>query len=255
VRLHVVSDLHVEFAAFEPPTVDADVIVLAGDVGLGTEGVELARRWSGGRPVLFVAGNHEYYGHGLPALTDKLRAASRGSTVHVLENDELVIDGVRFLGCTLWSDFRAAGAEERERSMEVCARLLNDYEVITWSSEGRTLRPEDTRALHLASRRWLTRRLAVPHEGPTVVITHHAPLVHAQPSSPMNRALLGAFASDLSQLMQGDRVALWIYGHLHRAADLDVAGTHVVSNPRGYPHEPVEAFDPALVVEVAPCRS
>lgn len=250
VRLHVVSDLHVEFAAFEPPTVDADMVVLAGDVGLGIAGVRLARRWSGGRPVLFVAGNHEYYGHALPALTGELRAAAKDSAVHVLENDEVMLDGVRFLGCTLWSDFLAAGAGELRRSMAVCARLLNDYEVIEWSEEGRTLRPQDTRALHVASRRWLTRRLAIPYEGPTVVITHHAPLVRLHPRSAAHRALLGAFASDLSGLMDGDRVDLWIHGHLHRAADLDVAGTRVVSNPRGYPHEPVDAFDPALVVEV-----
>lgn len=252
MRLHVVSDLHVEFAAFEPPTVEADVVVLAGDVGLGTAGIRLARRWSGGRPVLFVAGNHEYYGHALPALTGELRFAAADSTVHVLENDEVVLNGVRFLGCTLWSDFLAAGADELERSMAVCARLLNDYEVISWSEEGRRLRPEDTRALHVASRRWLTSRLAVPHDGPTVVITHHAPLVHMRPSSPAHRALLGAFASDLSPLMEQNRIDLWIHGHLHRAADLDVAGTHVMSNPRGYPHEQVEAFDPGLVVEVSP---
>jgi predicted phosphodiesterase len=244
----------VEFAAFEPPTVDADVVVLAGDVGLGTAGVQLARRWWEGRPVLFVAGNHEYYRHALPALTGELRAAASGSAVRVLENDEVVLDGVRFLGCTLWSDFLAAGPEEMERSMAVCARLLNDYEVITWSEKGRTLRPEDTRALHAASRRWLTERLAVAHDGPTVVITHHAPLVRVNPPSPTHRALLGAFASDLSGLVECDGVDLWIYGHLHRAADLDVGGTRVLSNPRGYPHEPVEDFDPALVVEVPPRR-
>jgi Icc-related predicted phosphoesterase len=250
VRLHVVSDVHVEFAAFEPPMVDADGLVLAGDIAQGVAGVRLARCWSRGRPVLFVAGNHEYYGHALPELTDRLRAAASGTVVHVLENDELVLGGVRFLGCTLWSDFMAAGPEELERSMAVCERLLNDYEVITWSEEGRTLRPEDTLALHWASRRWLAERLAVPHDGPTVVITHHAPLVRDRPRSPVHRALVGAFASDLSGLMDGDRVDLWIYGHLHQAANLDVAGTQVVSNPRGYPHEPVEAFDPALVIEV-----
>ena len=250
MRLHVISDLHVEFGAFELPMVDADAVVLAGDIGLGTAGVRLARRWSDGRPVLFVAGNHEYYRHALPALTGELRAAVVDSTVHVLENDELVLDGVRFLGCTLWSDFLAAGAEELERSMSVCARLLNDYEVITWSEEGRRLRPDDTRALHEASRRWLAERLAVPFDGPTVVITHHAPLVRVRPPSPVHRALLGAFASDLTALMDGDRVALWIHGHTHRVADLEVDGTRVISNPRGYPHEPVAAFDPRLVVEV-----
>jgi len=250
VRLHVVSDLHVEFAAFHFPAVEADVLVLAGDVGHGVAGVQLARSWSAGRPVLFVAGNHEYYRHALPALTGELRAAARDSQVHVLENDELVLDGVRFLGCTLWSDFRAAGAEERERSMAICARLLNDYEVITWSDEGRTLRPQDTLALHAESRHWLEQRLRVRHDGPTVVITHHAPLLRGDPPSPIHRALTGAFASDLSALMGGDRVDLWIYGHLHRSADLELAGTQLISNPRGYPHEPVEDFDPALVVDV-----
>jgi predicted phosphodiesterase len=250
VRLHVISDLHVEFAPFDLPTVDADVLVLAGDVGQGLAGVQLAARWAAGRPVLFVAGNHEFYGHGLPALTGRLRALAQGSLVHVLENDELVLGGVRFLGCSLWSDFLAAGGAEQERSMAVAARLLNDYELITWSEEERPLRPGDTRALHDGSRRWLAERLAVPYAGPTVVITHHAPLVPEPPDSPLHRALMGAFASDLSTLMRGDRVQLWIHGHLHRVADVEVGGTRVVSNPRGYPHEPVEAFDPALVLEV-----
>lgn len=250
MRLHVLSDLHVEFAAFEPPPLDVDAVVLAGDISLGTEGVELARRWFGGRPVLFVAGNHDYYGHALPGLTGELRAAAAGSAVHVLENDELLLGGVRFLGCTLWSDFMAGGAEELERSMAVCGRLLNDYEVIAWSEDGRTLRPQDTRALHLASRRWLAERLAVPHDGPTVVVTHHAPLVRVRPSGPVERALVGAFASDLRPLMTGERVALWIYGHTHRATDLEVDGTRLLSNPRGYPHQPVTAFDAVRVVEV-----
>lgn len=103
--------------------------------------------------------------------------------MHVLENDELLLGSVRFLSCTLWSDFTAGGAEELERSMAFCGRLLNDYELIAWSEDGRTLRPQDTRAPHLASRRWLAERLAVPHDGPTVVITHHAPLVRVRPSS------------------------------------------------------------------------
>jgi len=250
VRLHVISDLHVEFAAFEFPEVEADALVLAGDVAPGAAGVQLAARWSDGRPVLFVAGNHEYYRHALPALTERMRALTSKSNVHVLENDEVVLGGVRFLGCTLWSDFLAAGQDELARSMEVCGRLLNDYEVITWSEGERPLEPGDTLALHEGSRRWLAERLAAPHDGPTVVVTHHVPLVPELPESPVHRALAGAFVSDLSGLMGAERVALWIHGHLHRTGDAIVAGTRVLSNPRGYPHEQVDAFDPALVVEV-----
>jgi predicted phosphodiesterase len=252
VRLHLLSDLHLEFGPFALPRADADVVVLAGDIAHGTAGVELARRWAGERPTIFVAGNHEYYRRRLPGLNEELRAAARGSPVRVLENDETVIGGVRFLGCTLWSDFEAAGADEAAAAMELCGMLLNDYELITWSRGDRTLVPQDTRRLHHVSRRWLAGRLAAPHAGPTVVVTHHAPIVRTRPAAPLQRALLGAFATDLSWLMDGERVALWVHGHTHRVVDVQVNGTRVVSNPRGYPHEPVSGFDPGRVVELGP---
>lgn len=256
MRLHVLSDLHLERAPMpvsqpEPP---ADVLVLAGDTAGGTRGVEWARERAAGRPVLYVAGNHEFYGHASPGLIGDLRAAAAGSSVHVLENDELVIDGVRFLGCTLWSDFEFDGPDNREVSMRVCARVVNDFEYIEHGPAGRPLSPADARTMHLQSRRWLADRLAEPHPGPTVVVTHHQPVIVARPESPALRAIAGAFASDLSELMGAERVALWIFGHTHRLVDLDVGGTRVISNPRGYPHEPVDGFDPTLVAEVDAAR-
>jgi predicted phosphodiesterase len=250
VRLHVLSDLHLERSPFSPPAVDADVVVLAGDIARGIDGVEWAREREHERPVLYLAGNHEFYGHSTPALIDQMRFAAEGSSVRVLENDEVVIDGVRFLGCTLWSDFDFDGPEHREISMKLCERVVNDYEHITFGSTQRRLTPRDTRLIHLASRRWLSARLAQPHDGPTVVLTHHAPLIRARPPLPLQRALAGAFASDVTELMGAERTGLWIYGHTHRVADLELAGTHVVSNPRGYPHEPADGFDPACVVEL-----
>jgi predicted phosphohydrolase len=250
VRLHVLSDLHLEHAPFTVPEVDADVVVLAGDVAPGTAGIEWMRRNLNGRPVLHVAGNHEYYGHDLPGLTARLKEAARGSQIHVLENDEVVIDGVRFLGCSLWSDFDFAGAENRADTMRICERLVNDYKQIRASDPDRPLRAQDTRGLHVTSRAWLTAALATAHDGPTVVITHHAPLVRQRPENPVMAALGGAFASDLSELMSGAAVDLWIFGHIHRVVDTDVDGTRVLSNQRGYPHEPVDGFDPAFVVEI-----
>ncbi|MGA2013895.1 MAG: metallophosphoesterase [Solirubrobacteraceae bacterium] len=250
MRLHVLSDLHLERAGFEPPEVDADVFVLAGDIGRGTDGVRWAREWAAGRPVLYLAGNHEFYGHALPGLIAQLRAAAAGSTVSMMENDELIVAGVRFLGCTLWSDFDFDGAERRAQSMAFCQRVVNDYEHIRLHPQGRTLTPLDTRTVHLASRRWLHDRLARHHDGPTVVITHHAPLILGRPPVAQLRAIAGAFASDLTELMGAERVALWIYGHTHRRADLEIRGTRVVSNPRGYPHQPVAGFDRGCVIEV-----
>jgi predicted phosphodiesterase len=244
MRLHILSDLHLEREEFTLPDVDAGVVVLAGDIHRGTAGIEWAAGL--GRPVLYVAGNHEFYGEAFPDLIGELRAAAAGTGVHVLENDEVVIDGVRFLGCALWSDFEFDGAENRERSMDLCAQLVNDYKLIR--RDGRALAPRDTRGAHLESRAWLAERLAVPHDGPTVVVTHHCPVIRGRPDGSVLRAVAGAFASDLSELMGPP--ALWVFGHTHRAADLAVAGTRVLSNPRGYPKQPVAEFDPALAVDL-----
>jgi predicted phosphodiesterase len=268
--LHLLSDLHIEQADFEPPVVDADAVVLGGDIGVDVAGVEWARTQFPDHPVLYLAGNHEFYGATLPGLIPRLRAAAAGSNVHVLENDEIVIGGVRFLGATLWSDFDIAGADQRELSMRISGRAMNDYRVIRFDGdrdgdgaasgvhdgdrvgEGEhPLAPEDTRAVHLRSRAWLTGALERPFDGPTVVLTHHQPLIIGEPpASPVLRALGGAFVSDLTSLMRGDQVALWVYGHTHRPADLERNGTRVISNPRGYPHESVPGFDPGMVVEV-----
>ena len=252
MRVRVLSDLHLEQRSLIPDGAEpeADVVVLAGDVAIGTRGVAWARRWARDRPVVYVAGNHEFYGHALPDLLDELRQAAAGSSVRVLENDELVIAGVRFLGCTLWSDFDFDGAERRDASMALCQRVVNDYEHIRFGPTGRPLSPRDTRTFHLSSRRWLAARLAQPHGGPTVVVTHHAPLIRSRPADPALRALAGAFASDVSDLMAADRVALWIFGHTHRSADLRVNGTRVLSNPRGYAHQSVAGFDPGCVVDL-----
>ena len=251
MRLHVLSDLHLEHSPFAIPEVDADVLVLAGDIAPGAAGIEWMRRHLGDRPIVYVAGNHEFYGHDLPGLTGRLRESAVGSQIHVLENDELVIDGVRFLGCSLWSDFDFSGPENRAASMRICERLVNDYRRIQASGRDRPLTAQDTRDLHVASRAWLATSLASRHDGPTVVVTHHAPLIgRAENSNALLDAIGGAFASDLSELMDGEAVDLWIFGHIHRSVDRNVNGTRALSNQRGYPHEPVSGFDPALVVEV-----
>jgi predicted phosphodiesterase len=250
LRLLVLSDLHLERSPFMPPDVDADAVILAGDIAAGTGGVEWARGWARGRPVLYVAGNHEFYGHSMPELIDELRQAAAGSSVRVLENDEVILDGVRFLGCTLWSDFDFDGRERRAEAMRLCERAVNDYEYITFGPGHRTLAARDTRMAHVSSRRWLAARLALSHDGPTVIVTHHAPLIRTRPPLPVQRALAGAFASDVTDLMGADRVALWIFGHTHRVADLELRGTRIVSNPFGYPHQPAAGFDPACVIEL-----
>src|SRR3954470_22041676 len=125
MKLHVVSDLHAGFGAFDPPETDADVLVLAGDVDVGVRGIELAKAWARGRPVLYVAGNHEFYGEAVPRHVGKMADAAKGSSVELLENREVEIGGVRFLGCTLWTDFELFG--DRARCMAAAQSAMNDF--------------------------------------------------------------------------------------------------------------------------------
>jgi Icc-related predicted phosphoesterase len=107
MKLHILSDLHTEFADFGPPETDADAVILAGDIGVGLEGLRWAARHFPDRPIVYVPGNHEFYGHDI-ALTGSLKSEAPRN-ISVLSDDRLVLDGVRFLGTTLWTDFKLHG--------------------------------------------------------------------------------------------------------------------------------------------------
>ena len=81
MRIHILGDLHLEFGTTHIPATDADVIVLAGDIHLGREGRRWARRRFGGKPVVYILGNHEFYRHSLPDLTESLKRETDGSQI------------------------------------------------------------------------------------------------------------------------------------------------------------------------------
>ncbi len=248
MKIHVLSDLHTEFAPFRPPQTGADVVVLAGDTATGTEGIRLAREWFPGQSVLYVAGNHEFYRESTPRLQRKLAQAARADGIHYLENRDVVIGGVRFLGCTLWTDFELFG--ERQVSMAAAQAAMNDFRLIRVDPEYRRFRPADARVSHLISLDWLVRMLETPFDGPTVVVTHHAPSLRSVNPPYREHPATPAYASDLEYLLDG-RVDAWIHGHTHVCLDYEVGGTRVVSNQRGYAEvDEVDGFDPELVVEV-----
>lgn len=252
MRLHILSDIHLEFAPFELPDVGADALVLAGDMGVGHMGIRLALEQArADLPVLYVPGNHEYFRAPFHAARDHLRSACEGTPIRFLDRDEAVVGGVRFLGCTLWTDYAATGADQQEQRMEDAMVLLNDHSLIR-APEGGPFSPAHALVEHRLSLAWLTEKLATPFAGATVVITHHAPIRAGFPRwAQKNPTLVAASVTPLQHLMGADRAALWVFGHTHWPTDVRVRGTRVVSNPRGYPRRPVPGFDPRLVVEVA----
>jgi Icc-related predicted phosphoesterase len=248
MRLWIISDLHLEFGPLTLPEVQADVVVLAGDVHVGTKGLDWCRKQFPEMPVIYVPGNHEYYGAAIPKLTEKLRQEAAGSQVFILDDEGLEIGGVTFLGTTLWTDFRLQG-DPLVSSREADA-VMNDYRRIRVSPSYRRLRPADTLARHQKSRRWLMLQLAERAPGPVVVVTHHAPSALSYGNHQSLDLVSAAFASRLDDLVVRSRAALWVHGHIHQAADYCLGDTRVLCNPRGYPDEPVFGFDPALVVEI-----
>lgn len=247
MKVQLLSDLHNEFYRQEPvPSIEdtpAEVVILAGDIDVGLDGL----RWAAseaerlGKTVLYVAGNHEFYHHDIALLNEMRSYAAGRNELHFLEKDELIIGEVRFLGCTLWTDYRAAG--DPVLSMMEVQQHLNDHHVV--SNGDRLFLPEDALKMHTESRTWLEEKLRQPFAGKTVVITHHAPhLLCKHPAFPIN-AIATAFMSDLSELVK--TVDVWCFGHTHANLDERVGKCRLVSNQRGYPMEGVRGFDPAFV--------
>ena len=251
MRLLILSDLHTEFAPFDPPEVAADLVVLAGDIGVGLKGLEFARETFGDLPIVYVAGNHEFYRHAYPRLIDELRVAGARLDVDFLENDAVIHEGIRFLGCTLWSDFELFGdGQNARRCMEITGSGMTDYSLIRFSPTNRKITPHDTRAAHRVSRKFLEEELSNDFPGKTVVVTHCAPSRRSLPDRFLGHPLSAAFASDLEALIAESEVDLWIHGHTHHSVSYTLGETRVVSNQRCYPNEDPGDFDAALIVEV-----
>lgn len=237
MKIQIASDLHLEslheavrerYPTLITPAPEADLLVLAGDIHEDCAGIELFKDWP--VPVLYVPGNHEFYGVGWPGALEHMRRACEGTAVTLLDKDEIVIDGVRFLGATLWTDFRINRGIPVETAMGAAQTQLLDYFKI--KTQMGLLKANNTRDEHHNARSWLKREIKTPFDGKTVVITHHAPHPLSVHRRYVGDVLTGAFVSDLTELMFDPD--LWIHGHCHDGFDYRLGRCRVVSNPAGY---------------------
>ena len=251
MKIQLLSDLHLEFADYLPLQLGADVVVLAGDVHTKGRGVAWALKHFE-VPVVYVPGNHEYYSGSLGRTLDKMRKAAAGTHVHVLDRNVVELAGVRFIGATLWTDYRLTG---NQPLAEWDARQnLQDFRLIR-DEHFTKVRPEGILQRHAKDRFFIEEQLNTPFEGKTVVVSHHAPcelsITERFRRDAKNVHLNASYASRLDHLLGADRVALWVHGHTHDSLDYEVYGTRVVCNPRGYaPKDTNPDFQPSLLLDV-----
>lgn len=259
-RLWIWSDLHQEWpenawdpAAHAPPD-GFDVAVVAGDVHMPlTRALDWLAERLPGVAVVYVPGNHDFWwdrGEDRYTLADQLsrgRDAAARHGIHLLLDEAVVVDGTRFLGGTLWTDFRLGSNTLTHAMRSAQGRFgMVDYRRIRNGPTSRhRIEPDEILAVHRKTRAFLDATLAEPHAGPTVVVTHHAPHPDSLPDP--HADLRWCYASDLRDVILADGPELWVHGHIHAAADYRVGPTRIVCNPRGH-HGERSNFNPNKVL-------
>jgi predicted phosphodiesterase len=296
MKIQLLSDLHLEAnPGFQAtPAEGADLLVLAGDIGSyqtrrdgtvmdepdwGLRRFSPLPQWGGWpTPVLFVPGNHEYDGLDVDQAHADLRQTCERLGITWLERESRVIDGVRFIGTTLWTDFDALGAlppavpraaprapgprtpipaprttdplTHRLRQREKAFRAANFYlSKMDTQRHGRPFDAEAMRAMGLDCQHWLRQALADPFDGTTVVITHFAPTLHStDPRYGLSPGTAG-FCNGLDELLP--MADLWLHGHLHCPQDQQVGRCRIVANPLGYAQKNEQlAFQPQQIIRL-----
>lgn len=278
MKIHLLSDLHLEFSMVRErlSSVEADVVVLAGDIHTGAMGIAWAGMTWLDRTVIYVPGNHEYYRRSYVEHRKKMRdVAAKYDNIHLLDRDAIVLGDNLFLGATLWTDFEYMGKGDLVRqasAMAAAACGMHDFHLIRTSDdadgEGRRFMPEDSIRIHRLELEFLQHHLhsdldvlaaqfGVNRISSRVVVTHHLPSSRSVDARYADSDITPAFASCLDETVS---VAdFWLHGHTHDSYDYHIEGkdghfARVVCNPRGYVRfeNDVEnsAFDPFLVIEI-----
>lgn len=257
MKIQILSDLHQEHLVARHRSElegvsflkEADVLVLAGDIHTGLSGIESFVRAYPDRPIVYVPGNHEYYGQNY----DRLYAAFEGYNAQselplrvLVGGAHWDYNGYRFVGATLWTDFELYGPAKMLHCMNLAGFSMNDFRTIYgWTApRSKAVYEQELAAIRAAVE-------SSPY--PVVVVTHHLPseqCIHPQYAGSMLNA---AFASEVPSDLWS-KVKLWIHGHTHASVDFVQEGCRVVCNPRGYPvtsrsfENP--SFNPDLLVSV-----
>lgn len=257
MKLKVWSDLHLEFRNnlfdhlhFEDPADKETTLLLAGDIstGMGAKGFveEMCKHF---KHVLMIHGNHEYYNNDVEkTVQDWVNWELEGApkNFHFLNNDTRIIDGVRFIGGTMWTSFNNGDPI----IMSMAFRMMNDYHVI--KNHGMAIGTDFILAEHNKFMEFLKTELHEKFNGKTVVMTHHSPGHNSRSVNFSGDKLNDCYFADQEKLIgEHTEIALWVHGHTHDSFDYMINETRIVGNPYGYwGHAVNPTFDRRLIVEV-----
>ena len=257
-EIRILSDLHLEMSDFSVPQLPGDsdtVLILAGDIApFKLERLLkhfLKKASAQFKAVVYVPGNHEYYMGTFPTDFHRFAGKYKDTNIHILDRGKVEIDGVVFLGATLWTDLN----NNDPALVEQITSYMADYREISVPREGDEyfgpqprLSPQDTLREHAHSRQWLQTQLSEIEEAnallignpkKTVVVMHHAPSHQSIAPIYQGNPFNGAFCSSLDALFFKHCPDLIVHGHTHSSFDYELAGrdgksARVVANPRGY---------------------
>lgn len=254
MKLQVLSDLHLEHGGPIPEHhPEADVVALAGDLAPYTKGLvaKLAEFWTTAPHILYVLGNHEFYGTEIDDARARLADECAAVGIHLLDPGMVRIESTRFIGATLWTDLDLYGKADEIGAHERLRRGISDFAGAI-RHHGRNFSTRESVRRHWAARHFIEEELAQAKlaDETVVVITHHAPSPRSIRQWFQNDPFNMAFASDLDRLIERYQPALWIHGHMHDPVDERLGSTRLVANPAGYAHEGNQGFDPALCIDL-----
>lgn len=264
MKIKIVSDLHLEFSDFNVRNDECcDVLILSGDIcvadtidnrfndfnpysldaiaELSTNSLKAKRfldffkRVSFQFPhVVYVAGNHEFYHGKWEKSLDILRhMCAKFDNVYFLECDQVYIEGVTFIGGTLWTDYN----KYDPLTLHAVRDMMSDFKVIRNDALGYTpLKPATTAERHRKMLQYINLLTQEKHDQKFVVVSHHAPSFQSVHEHYRDQTLMnGAYASDLSEfILDRPQIKLWTHGHMHDPSDYLMGTTRVICNPRGY---------------------
>lgn len=246
----ICSDLHDEFydefnsvIKTQLKYTKADILLLPGDICTFSNMYRLKCLEI---PTYYVTGNHELYGISWDHGVSDYQHYFKDTNITVLENETVAMPGskTRIISASLWTDFWAPVAIGKEYHGNNCLKGMSDFSLI----RGLTLNKWEER--HKKSLKFIKKELSKKHDGPTLVMTHHAPSFKSSHSIYQNSPISGGFCSDLDYLIEEYQPDYWIHGHCHESFDYKIGKTRVLANPRGYPHELNPDFNLNLLIEL-----